>query len=565
MLSDSIKMVKGMRAVEKNHAGMGFLATMLVLALLFHGVSMGQTGARLSGNFQADGQIYRPDSLIGAPAVRERILSNSFANLRLDWGGFSAGIRYEGYLNALQGYDPRYDGVGIPYLFADYQTNDLQFTVGSFYEQFGSGLLLRAWEDKSLGVDNSLNGFRVRSTPVEGVRITGLVGKQRYFFGLGPGLIRALDGEASLNDLIDSWNERMTRITLGGSFVSKFQTDADPVYRLPENVAAWAPRIRLNCGGFNLGAEYAGKVNDPSADNNFIYKPGNALLLNMSYAGSGIGVDLTTKRVDNMSFRSDRNENLNNLMINYLPPISKNQVYSLMNLYPYSSQPNGEMGMQGEISYQFRRGTRAGGKYGTHLGFNFSAVNGIDRQPVNDTTPIGAPGTLGYKSAFFRIGKEVFFRDFNFEISKKFSPLFKMILTGQHLVYNQLVMEGKGGMIRANVAVADLTWEWSEKHAIRTEFQGLWTMEDKGNWAMALIEYSISPHWFFAVTDQWNYGNPDPHKRVHYLFGSVSYARDANRIQISYGRQREGILCVGGVCRNVPAMNGLTVTITSSF
>ena len=536
-----------------------------IIALLGSMATFGQTTGHLSGNFQVDAQLYRADSLIGAPKVDEKLLSNSYANFRYDFGKFSAGLRYEGYLNTLQGFDPKYDGVGVPYMFADYQTEDMGFTVGSFYEQFGSGLLLRSWEDKNLGVDNSINGVRVRSSPIRGIRITGLVGKQRQFFTLGPGLVRAFDGEISLNELIESWNEKATRLTIGGSFVSKYQKDEDPIYKLPENVGGWAPRIQLNRGGFNLAAEYARKVNDPSADNNFIYKPGGAMLLNASYSASRLGINVTAKRVDNMSFRSDRAENLNKLMINYLPAISKNQIYSLMNIYPYSSQSNGEMGIQAELNYQLKRGSKIGGKYGTQISLNFSAANSIVKNPVNDTIPIGENGTLGYSSPFFKVGKEVYFRDLNIEISRKFSQKFKAVLLGQRLVYNQLVMEGKGGMVTAHVAVADLTWKPSEEQALRVEIQGLWTKQDKGNWAMILAEYSISPHWFFAITDQWNYGNSDVDKRVHYIYGSIAYVRNANRIQVSYGKQREGILCVGGVCRNVPAMNGLTVSITSSF
>ncbi len=524
-----------------------------------------QTTGHLSGNFQLDAQLYRTDSLIGAPKVDEKLLSNSYANFRYDFGKFSAGLRYEGYLNTLQGIDPKYDGVGVPYLFADYQTEDLGFTVGSFYEQFGSGLLLRSWEDKNLGVDNSINGVRVRSTPIKGIRITGLIGKQRQYFSLGKGLVRAFDGEISLNELIKSWNEKTTRLTLGGSFVSKYQKDEDPVYKLPENVGGWAPRIQLNRGGFSLSGEYARKVNDPSADNNFIYKPGEAMLLNASYSVNRLGINVTAKRVDNMSYRSDRAENLNKLLINYLPAISKNQIYSLMNIYPYSSQSKGEMGIQAELSYQLKRGSKIGGKYGTQVSLNFSAANSIVKNAINDTTPIGANGTLGYSSPFFKVGKDVYFRDLNIEISRKFSPKFKAILMGQHLKYNQLVMEGKGGMVKASVAVADLTWKPTDEQALRVELQGLWTKQDKGNWAMILAEYSISPHWFFAITDQWNYGNSDVGKRVHYIYGSIAYVRNANRIQFSSGKQREGILCVGGVCRNVPAMNGLTVSITSSF
>ncbi|MCX6223274.1 MAG: DUF6029 family protein, partial [Bacteroidia bacterium] len=196
----------------------------------------------------------------------------------------------------------------------------------------------------------------------------------------------------------------------------------------------------MNRGGLSIGSEYARKINDPSADNNFIYKPGEAFLLNASYSINRLGINGTAKRVDNMSFRSDRTENLNKLMVNYLPAISKNQIYSLMNIYPYSSQPNGEMGIQGEISYQIKRGTKLGGVYGTQIGLNFSAANSISKNAINDTIPIGTSGTLGYSSPFFKIGKDVFFRDLNIEISRKFSQKLKMILIGQHLVYNQLVM-----------------------------------------------------------------------------------------------------------------------------
>ena len=41
-----------------------------------------------------------------------------------------------------------------------------------------------------------------------------------------------------------------------------------------------------------------------------------------------------------------------------------------------------------------------------------------------------------------------------------------------------------------------------------------------GNWVMALAEYTISPHWYFTVFDEYNYGNADPALQVHY---PVSY------------------------------------------
>jgi hypothetical protein len=86
-----------------------------------------------------------------------------------------------------------------------------------------------------------------------------------------------------------------------------------------------------------------------------------------------------------------------------------------------------------------------------------------------------------------------------------------------------------------------------------------------GNWATAVIEYTISPNWFFAVMDQYNYGNPDEDKRVHYLLGSVGYIHNATRFSVNFGKQRAGIFCIGGICRPVPASNGVTLTFTTSF
>ena len=46
---------------------------------------------------------------------------------------------------------------------------------------------------------------------------------------------------------------------------------------------------------------------------------------------------------------------------------------------------------------------------------------------------------------------------------------------------------------------------------------------------------------------------------------AVELLKNATRIALSYGRQREGLLCVGGVCRYVPAATGASISISTSF
>ena len=123
------------------------------------------------------------------------------------------------------------------------------------------------------------------------------------------------------------------------------------------------------------------------------------------------------------------------------------------------------------------------------------------------------------------------------------------------------------GTIYSNIAVIDLTYNIGKRHALRMELQGLFNKDsaDQGNWALALLEYTWSPHLFVATTAQWNYGNKDEAQRLVYPSIFIGYIHNATRVTLGYGRQRAGILCVGGICRNIPASNGVSLSITTSF
>ncbi|MDB4088357.1 DUF6029 family protein [Flavobacteriales bacterium] len=538
--------------------------------------------AQIHGNVQTDVQFYNPDSLIGAPAVPEKMLMNGFANINFTKGNFAAGIRYESYLNALQGFPTGYQGTGIGYKYASYKLDNIEVTAGNFYEQFGSGMVLRAYEERGLGYDNALDGFRVKYNPYRGIYLKGIYGKQRLFFDKGPGIVRGIDGEVVINELSDSLDKLKTRIILGGSFVSKYQEDDNQALVLPENVGSYAGRINLYRGPLALSAEYVEKINDPSADNFFIYKKGQALLLNTAYSVKGFGASFTAKSIDNMSFRSDRNQGETNVFINYIPATTKQHTYNLAaTLYPYAVQPNGEVAYQADISYKFKKKKKkkADGsidkesfnwrKYDTYISFNWSTAHALDSTRVADDSIT----KQGYTTNFFTPGKRVYFSDFNIELKRKLSPKARFVYTYFNMRYDKDVIEGKvnQGVVNAQIHVLDFTYKINTKNTIRVEAQHLGTnkkdgfYKDLGNWATGLIEYTISPGWSFSLLDQYNYGNDDAEQKIHYLFGSVGYIHDATRFTLSYGRQRAGIFCIGGVCRVVPASNGVSFSMTSTF
>lgn len=541
---------------------------MLLLAILQSGMLAAQSPIPFTvhGNVQLDAQYYLKDSLIGAPDVPEKLLSNGFANFEFERGNFTAGLRYESYLNPILGFDSRYRGSGIPYRYLKFTKDDLEITAGSFYEQFGSGIVLRAYEERGLGYDNAIDGFRIRYKPYSGVYLKGLIGRQRSYFSTGEGLVRGFDAEWNLNETFDSAGTKKTQWIIGGSFVSKFQKDQDPVFNLPENVASGSGRISMNSGGWTVSSEYAYKINDPSTSNGFIFKEGEAFLLNAGYSKTGFGFNVGAKRIDNMDFRSDRYAVGNTLFINYLPALTKNHTYLLAALYPYATQPNGEFAFQGEVFYQFKAGNALGGKYGTDINVNYSRVQSIEKTVI-DTVGNENAADLGYTSSFFKLGKQIYFEDFNIEMQKKLSKKLKLILTYMYQQYNKDVVEGRAGFgtVYAHIGIAEVKYKINTKKNLRTELQHLYTQQDQQSWAALLMELSLAPNWFIAGYDQYNYGNDISARRLHYYTAAFGYNRGTSRITAGYGRQRAGIFCVGGVCRNVPASNGFSLSVTSSF
>jgi hypothetical protein len=529
----------------------------------------------ISGSLQSDFQQYGKDSLIGAPDVPEQILSNTFFNLTYTKGKFSAGIRFESYQGPLLGIDPRYatsgdgTGIGMPYRFAKYDDDNFDVTAGNFYEQFGSGMILRTYEERNLGFDNSLDGVRLKYRPTAGIEVTGLVGRQRAFFGVSEGIIRGADFNLDVNQLGDSLLPDGMFLTLGASAVSRFQADQQDVLKIPQNVMAWSTRANLRISDFSFDAEYAYKINDPGATNANSFNPGNALYLATAYGASGIGINLAAKRIDNMDMRSDRAATGFAQQVNYLPALTKQHTLRLITLYPYATQPTGEFALQGDVSITIPKNSFLGVEE-TMIAVNGSLIHGLD------TTRTG-PYTYDVRWMW---GNELYYSDVNIEVQRKFGKDFKATLTYINLDYNQDVIERRStpgekvyGIINANFVCLELWFKTSKSQSLRTELQYMAVTHEEGakkaiqngDWVMALAEYTVAPHWYFTVFNEYNFGNYDPELRVHYPNASIAYSKDALRLQAGYGRVRGGILCVGGICRPVPASNGMTLNVTYTF
>ena len=535
----------------------------------------------LSGSVQSDMLVPQADEKIGAEKT-EDFQTNTYVDLMLQHQNFEAGVRMEYLQHPLPGFENDFKGWGVPHYYVKGKLDWAELTVGTFYEQFGSGFILRTYEERALGIDNSLRGGRLVVKPFSGLTIKALGGHQRRYWKWNKGFVSGADAEVNVDEWVKGMQQHNTRLTLGFSWVNKYE-DEDYIERLandglnitvyqvrqPKYVNAWDARANLSMGNVNILAEYARKGDDPSQANGYIYGKGDVAMLSASYSKKGLSLLLQAKRSENMSFKSRRSMLGISSAINHLPAFTQDQTYALAALYPYATQlADGEWAYQAEFGYQFKRKTALGGKYGMNLKVNFSYVRSIDRQfqdGLNITSLASSnmqlAGTKGYTSKFFKWGDQTYYQDLDIQLSRKFSKSFQLSLMYMNQRYNKTVIEGHGGMIHSNIFIADGKYQFSPKTTLRLEAQYLNTKDDQGDWLYGLAELSLVPHWMLTISDMWNCGET----KTHYYQGLVTFNVGAHRIQAGYGRTRAGYNCSGGVCRWIPAQKGFTLSYNYNF
>ena len=496
--------------------------------------------------------------------------------LKLDYykGRLSAGMQMEGYFPTLVGYPIAENRLSLSNLYVTWRDKSYSVTAGTFYDQLGSGLLFRTWEDRMLGLNNALLGARATYNFDDKVAVKAfwgiprlgkvddnyaMMGNKGSFFGLGLTDIHVAGADVSVS-LSSLFGMESLSLSLEGSVLNKHE--AVPVELVNagcrENNIGWSGRVNLDVDGFFLKGEYvdAGKqiVSVPAAQNGRKAENGNAQLVEFGYNGKGLGVTVTGRRLDRMTQKiyaynaaQPGYGSLSN-MLSYRPAMSTQYTYMLTTLNPYSPEIGdkvikaGEIGGQIDAFYNFRRGTKIGGKRGMKIHANFSNYSSLNENG----------GTKG---------GDLLFRDFSFDVEKQWTRKFKSVLMYSMQNYNKH-HENTGLYIgTAHIVVADLLYKWTSKLSTRLELQYLASKHDQKDWMAGLLEVNFAPHWSVFASDMWNHGSTG----LHYYNAGVSFSMANLRVAAGYGRYRAGFICSGGVCRAIPAYTGANISLTASF
>ncbi|WP_396164455.1 DUF6029 family protein [Flavobacterium sp.] len=558
----------------------------LILNLSFFSVT-GQekkdTG-RFFGGFETNAQRYLEfENDEDSP---EYFRSNNYLQLNYELKKWTFGMQVESYAKqALLNYYPGFDGTNVATYFAKYKAKKLEATAGYFYEQFGSGMILRAWEDRSLGINTALRGGKIFYKPTKDIKFKAFYGQQRSGFNVSKGQLYGFDMEANMTDWL-SFEE--ANLEIGFSNVNRYEKIDPSLVSNPNfnpTTRAFSFRSSFSQDIFYSSFEVNYKSKDAtlnridsSISNNFI-NDGNALQFNLGIAKDGLGIDLTFRRTENMLFTSERipeavglnqsSLDYSDKVINFTPALTKQHHSNLANIYVYQAQAgvefksneimkSGETGGQIDVVYEFAKDTKFGGKYGTKLALNYASWYNL-------------PGTYRaipaqYETNFFGVG-EKYFSDCNVEVKKQFTENSRASFLYVNQYYNKPWVEDASHAVNTNIFYVEWIYSMTNSKSIRIDAEHMWADADFKNWMGGSMEYNFNEKFSIYALDLVNYGNTkDKEEREkHYLTVGGAYRKGSTRVSLGYGRQRGGLVCVGGVCRFVPESTGISLSFNTAF
>lgn len=505
-------------------------------------------------------------------------LSNSYVDVGVRWKQtIDAAVRVELMQWPMLGFEPDFKGHGIGHLHVAGHWRWGDITVGDVYGQFGSGLILRLYEERALGLDNALRGAKIDLHPIDGLLIEALGGKQRRYWNCyqdrawgwnySQDAVMGVNAEVNIDRWIKPMQEAQAHLMLGGSYVTKYQA-FDTIYttvnnqlyyyNLPTWVGAGDVRAEFQMHGWDALVEYAYKANDPVEDNHYSYRPGSALLTSLSYSRKGLSVLVQAKRSENMSFRSDRHRTGIAGQLNHLPSFTTQHTYALATLNSYATQMDGEWAFQGEIRYSWK-----GGK-GVLIPERGTIGRAVQKGSKGTTLKLGVSHIRGLGKKWLEMSKDPYFTDVHLELNQRLSKDWYLNALLRYETYNQQVVEGHGEIIRSGLGVVDVKWKTSKHVQMRAELQYLFSRQGTGQWIYAAYELSLFKQVMLSLSDMYciGHGSPtaEPEQGNHYYSAMVTWQHGAHRLSAGYMKTMAGYNCSGGVCRYVPQQEGVMVT-----
>lgn len=527
-------------------------------------------GGNLTGSVESNSIYYLNDASLGDREIA--FGSNDYLKLAYYNGGWSAGLQGDAYLPALVGYDDIRNIISDPTFvlsqaFVGYRGSWFDVTAGDFFEQFGSGLAYRSFEDRQLGLNTATQGLRFTANPTEWLAVKAFAGRPRMAVVQHAGsLISGADVSVNMSSLLN-WNEVM--FSMEGSYVNRYEDlykegSENLMGNIFESAGLTTPmtnlysaRAMFDWNGLSIKGEYVSKSLDLSEMSAAEATKGMAMLYELSYTVGKFNIMAQTRYLKDMGTRLSiydipvAQDNyfapyryispLSNAL-NYIPALTRQHTYLLANLEPHQVNTHEELAAQADAYYSIRHKKDRRNFWRFHVN-----------------------ASMAHNPAYDRLT----WLDVNVDVERQWNKYWKA--TFMYSLQKRSPSKGfNSELYTSNIFVADVTHKIDNHNSIRAELQYLYSNDYEGDWVAALVEYNMAPSLSLFVSDMYNHQRvTTDHNRnmekLHYYNIGASYTFGRSRAQLSYGRNRAGMVCSGGVCRFTPSYTGFNLLFSTSF
>lgn len=426
------------------------------------------------------------------------------------------------------------EGIVQRYAQVDFEGGSVR--AGNFYEIFGRGLLFRAYEERSIRVDNNLDGalFLGSIGPVKGKAFSGRMRD------IGPGsedrkdVLHGFDLEGDVGH----------GLSVGGSYLLQTTRSENPYdYAIPP-----APQHEEAIGGrFSWCRDYFDVYGEGGRINRFH---------GMEESGTGYYGSVSAYPVDFLSFTVEAKEYTqfrfsprgSDTDYNNPPSLTRETSYTLISRSPHQLNADDEKGFQVEavvtpldgalVTLSRSETAHVDGDLFRHGGLSYNEWYADWKQDVGERWVVAA--------AYDYISDS------------------KTAIQNHTSVFDVEYITGGEWAIRG-----EYQYQQSEGVASYTVGPGnmLIPVDGFARNHLALIECTVNYNLTVsAVGEHATSFEPTEVPKDDFAYVQVDYRiSQANYLSVTAGRRQAGFVCVGGVCRFEPSFEGVEVKLLTSF
>ena len=435
--------------------------------------------ARLSGDIMTNVNFYNRDTNIGAfdNNLYDNYLSGGEAWLGLryaDTKGFSAMVRFDGFQNTnLLNPTSAYTAAGIGMFNLTKEFKKLTVSAGHIYDQIGSGIIFRAYEDRGLLIDNALFGLKLQYQILDNLKVKGFTGqiKRRGEFTRYNPIVKAINiesdfavGKKGYNTLgVGALDRTMDQASMDGVVNTVNSLPVEDRFVPSYNSYSGVIYNTLNYGAFTWYVEAALKSEEAIAFNteDLYNASGSAIYSTLGFAVNKLGINAAVKRTENFMMRTSPNETALNGLYNWQPIIAQIRTQRVIARYSPQSQDVSEQAANINMFYNPEKNTA--------INLSYTHINTLKDRIFPDA--------------------EKLYREFYGEVEYRGVKDFIFHLGAQYMEYNQELYQVKAGapLVFAFTPFGEVVYKIDKKHSIRTEWQYMDTKQDYGSWLFWFI------------------------------------------------------------------------------